>query len=159
MAELFKSVPGTVYAVELKMKAGQVSIPAELADPWLKEPGQASTVLFSTMEWQQATNQQFSNSLDGSVYIYVFGDQMGKIIMSGIAFDKLCEGKGETGLAKVLKYYKNNRASQRASPIQVNLAEQIVQGFLTAATVRAIGSATGPEAVLHQYSLEISALP
>ena len=159
MAELFTSIPGTVYAVELKMQAGQVSIPAELADPRLKEPGQASTVLFSTMEWQQATNQQFSNSLAGSVYIYVFGDQMGKIVMSGIAFDRLCDGGDETGLAKVLKYYRDNRASQRSSPIQVNLADQTIQGFLTSATVRAMGSATGPEAVLHRYTLEISALP
>ena len=159
MGSLFTSVPGTVYATDLQAVAGQVSIPAELADPRLKAPGAASTVLFGAMVWQQNTHQQFSTSLDGSIYIYVFGDQMGSVKLSGIAFDKLCEGGGKTGLAIVLDYYNQNRASQRPTPIQVNVADKTVQGFLTGISVRTMGVAESQAPVLHGYEMEISALP
>jgi len=159
MGDLFTSIPGTVYASNLTAVAGQVSIPAELAEPRLKAQGVASTILFGKMEWQQNTHQQFSMSLDGSIYIYVFGDHMGTVKLSGITFDRLCEGGGKTGLALVLDYYKQNRASQRPTPIQVNVADQTIQGFLTGVSVRTMGIATSKEPVLQEYELEINALP
>ena len=159
MGDLFTSIPGTVYASNLTAVAGQVSIPAELAEPRLKAQGVASTILFGKMEWQQNTHQQFSMSLDGSIYIYVFGDHMGTIKLSGITFDRLCEGGGKTGLALVLDYYKQNRASQRPTPIQVNVADQTIQGFLTGVSVRTMGIATSKEPVLQEYELEINVLP
>ena len=159
MGDLFASIPGTVYIADLEVTAGQVSIPAELADPRLKEPGVPSTILFGAMEWQQNTHQQFSSSLEGSVYIYVFGDQMGSVKLSGITFDRRCEGGGKTGLALVLDYYNSYRASQRPAPIQVNIADRTVQGFLTGISVRTMGLATNPSPVLQEYTLEINALP
>lgn len=159
MGDLFTSVPGTVFAVNLQARTGTVSIPAEISDPRLKEPGVASPILFGTMRWVQKTNQQFSSSLDGSVYIYVFGDQMGMVYLSGFAFDKLCEGGGKTGLALVLDYYKKYRASQRPLPVQIAIADQTVQGFLTGIDVVAKGTAQTPAPVLHEYTLEVNALP
>jgi hypothetical protein len=159
MGSLFTSIPGTVFVADLAVTAGQVSIPAELADPRLKDPGAPSTVLFGAMEWQQNTHQQFSTSLEGSVYIYVFGDQMGMVKLSGITFDRLCEGGGKPGLAIVLDYYNQNRASQRPAPIQVNVADKTVQGFLTGVSVRTMGVATDKAPVLQEYTMEINALP
>jgi hypothetical protein len=158
MADVFVSVPGSVVAFELdKATVGQISIPAEIMDPKLKDLRQPSPIIYGSMEWKQQTHQQFSNSLDGSVYIYVFGDLMGTLEISGFAFARLCEGN-EDGLQKVLEYYKEYRASQRALPIQVNVANQTVQGFLTSVTARTL-SGGSPDAIVHQYNLGINALP
>jgi hypothetical protein len=158
MADIFVSVPGSVVAFELtQATVGQINVPAEIVDPKLKDLKQPSPVIFGSMAWKQQTHQQFSNSLDGSVYIYVFGDQMGTIEISGFAFARLC-GTNEDGLQKVLEYYKQNRASQRATPIQVNVASQTVQGFLTSIEARTL-SGGSPEAIVHQYNLGINALP
>ena len=157
MAEIFVSAPGEVAAFEMQATVGRVNIPAELKDPELL-PNRPAPIIFASVDWTQRTKQQFENSLDGTVYIYVFGDQMGKVNIAGIAFDRLCD-KDDNGLQQVLEYYKTNRASRRPSPIEVSIAEEVVEGFLTAASVRAKGAAFDPGPVLQEYSLEISALP
>lgn len=157
MAEIFVSAPGEVAAFEMQATVGRISIPAELKDPELIT-NRPSPIIFASVNWEQRTHQQFANSLDGTVYIYVFGDQMGKIRIMGIAFDRLCD-KDDSGLQQVLDYYETNRASELSSPIEVSIAEKVVEGFLTSASVQARGVAMDPGPVLHEYSLEISALP
>jgi len=160
MADIFASKPGFVYAFPLNATVGQVEIPAEIVDPKFidKRP---SPVIFSTLEWEQKTNQQFANSLDGSVYIYVFGDHMGRVTIRGFAFDQLCSnsGGGDSGLKKVLKYYEDYRASRRQLPLKIDVAGKVVQGFLTGVQVVARGAAQDPAPVLNEYTLEINALP
>lgn len=157
MANLFVSAPGTVTSFQLDATVGTISVPAEIKDPvFITRPG---PVIFSQVEWVQRTNQQFANSLDGSVYIYVFGDQMGSVRVNGLAMDALC-GQKENGLQKVLKYYETNRASKRSTPIGISIADQIVRGFLTGVQVTSVGATTNPQApVLHSYDMEINALP
>jgi len=157
MADLFVSVPGQVAAFEMSATLGQVAIPAEIKDPQFI-PSRPSPVIFNTLDWGQRTNQQFASSLDGSVYIYVFGDQMGNVNIRGYAFDQLCQ-QDISGLQMVLDYYDANRASKRPLPIKVAIGEKVVQGFLTGAQVVARGAAMDPAPVLNEYTLEISALP
>jgi len=156
MADIFVSAPGEVVAFEMQATVGRVNIPAELKDPELIS-NRPAPLIFSSTKWDQRTSQQFATSLDGSVYIYVFGDQMGTVVIVGLAFN-LCD-KEENGLQTVLDYYKTNRASERSSPIEVAIADEVVEGFLTGASIRSVGSATDPASMLHEYSLEISALP
>jgi hypothetical protein len=157
MADLFVSTPGQVAAFEMSATLGQVAIPAEIKDPPFIR-SRPSPVIFNTVDWMQKTNQQFVTSLDGSVYIYVFGDQMGSVSIQGYAFDQLCQ-QDISGLQMVLDYYDENRASKRQLPIKIAIGEKVIQGFLTGVKVLAIGSAGDPAPVLNRYELEINALP
>lgn len=160
MADIFVSAPGEVAHFKIERGAAgraEISPPADIKDPALIEK-RPFPIIFGAVSWEQATHQQFARSLDGSVYIYVFGDKMGDVIVTGLAFDRLCD-ENENGLKKVLEYYEKYRASKRSTPIKLEIATKIVEGFLTLAKVEAIGGANSPIAVVHRYTLGINALP
>jgi hypothetical protein len=161
VADIFVSAPGEVMHFKLDHAAsgrGEVPAPADIKEPPLIE-NRPFPIIFGAIHWEQATHQQFARSLDGSIYIYVFGDKMGEVLVHGLAFDRLCSGDTESGLKKVLTYYETNRASNRDTPIKLEIATKIVQGFLTSAKVEAVGGAESPVAVVHRYSLGINTLP
>jgi len=76
-------------------------------------------------------NAQFQTSLKASVYVYVFGDQMGNVGIAGIAFAGKCDGE-HSGMEDVFNYYRDYRASQRKEPIEVTFGKESISGFLTA---------------------------
>lgn len=153
MPDIFQSAPGTVAVI-----SSDTALPGSIviADPVF--PSGNSAAIISGIHYDQKTNQQFQQSLDGVVYIYVFGDQMGSVEVEGIAFPKLCEG-GESGLFDVADYYRTNRASQSSKPIIVLAAGDRITGFLTGVRIRSNVSAEDPNALINQYWLQISALP
>lgn len=116
--------------------------------------------LISSIDYNQSTNHQFQTSLDGSVYIYVFGDQMGNVVISGIAFPITCTGD-EEGLLEVLKYYAENRASKQSVTVKVSVGKsEVIEGFLTAISIRGPGTTEEPsKGFLSEYRLMINTLP
>ena len=114
--------------------------------------------LISGVKYNQSTNHQFQMSLEGSVYLYVFGDAMGSVMVNGIAFPSLCNGAGE-GLVEVFDYYRSNRASKNPEPIQVQIGSETISGFLTALTVNGQTVAEEPEGFLSHYAFIINSLP
>ena len=102
----------------------------------------------------QRVNAQFQTSLKKSVYVYVFGDQMGNIIMHGIAFAGLCRGN-DSGLKEVFGYYKAFRASERDTPVTVTFGEETISGFLIAMDM----SPKDPDYMMVNFNLTISSLP
>jgi hypothetical protein len=155
MADIFASAPGTV-AIMSDSKA----IPGSIQISKPQFPSGSGTALISGIRYSQSTNQEFQTSLDGAVYIYVFGDHMGKVTVEGIVFPGLCpSGSGSNGLFDVLDYYASNRASILADPIIVKAGTKTIKGFLTGITVNSKTTAEEPEAPVAGYALEISALP
>jgi hypothetical protein len=149
MADIFGSREGYVAVV-----ANQRVIPGriKLAD---FEPVAA---LIAGADFNQATNQQFQHSLDGSVFIYVFGDLMGDVIISGRAFPVICPNS-VGGLNEVFKYYSAKRASKVPKPIHVVIGDESIIGFLTSLRIRSASLAETPEALYHEFSLTIKTLP
>ena len=79
----------------------------------------------------QSVNVQFQASLGGPVYVYVFGDKMGNISVSGTAFAGLCDNQNNSGIKEVIDYYNSNRASQRSEVVTVTYGSDSFDGFLT----------------------------
>jgi hypothetical protein len=153
MADIFQSAPGTVAVI-----SSDTALPGSIVISQPQFPSGGIAAIITGINLDQKTNQQFQQSLDGAVYIYVFGDQMGDISVEGIAFPKLCQG-GRSGLFDVSDYYANNRASKTSTPIIVSAGGQNITGFLTGIRIRSNVSGEDPVALINNYSLHISALP
>lgn len=154
MSSIFSTAPGTVAQFDM----GSV-VPGKIASDDLDLPGGGSGIgiILTNTVYDQATHQQFSQSLDDAVYIYVFGDQMGKIDLSGIAFWETCTG--EHGISTIMDSYEKNRASKRETSVTVVLGPKTIIGFLTKLKISAVGSGDDPANMMNQFAMEISALP
>jgi len=153
--DIFASEPGTVNVIgDQKVLPGRIRI----ANPAFPS-GSNVPLLVAGIDYNQATNQQFQSTLDGSVFIYVFGDRMGDIVVQGVAFKALCTGGGKSGIEELFEFYGSNRASVRAEPVIVEAAGTEVRGFLTAIKVRDNILAEDPGSPMSNFSLFISSLP
>ena len=103
----------------------------------------------------QQVNVQFQPSLGGPVYVYVFGDQMGNISISGTVFAGLCGNASNSGLREIVEYYNSNRASQRSEVVTVTYGSDSFEGFLTKLMLRP----QDPLAMLTGFTIVINTLP
>ena len=79
-------------------------------------------------------NYQVLHSLGGDAFIYVFGDRVGQIIVSGLAFDSICgEPAGFLGIERVARYYNDNRLAVRQQPIKMTIGSSITLKMYLAA--------------------------
>lgn len=79
---------------------------------------------------------QFLYSMRDFIYFYSFGELLGEISISGIAFSSACPGEGGTagsksGFEHVLDYYEKNRISRIGSPISISIGTAGFSAFLT----------------------------
>jgi len=102
----------------------------------------------------QRVNAQFQTSLKDSVYVYVFGDQMGNVTIAGVAFASRCQSE-DSGMEDVFNYYRDNRASQKKEPIEVTFGKQAISGFLMASEL----SSRDPDLLTLDFRFTISTLP
>lgn len=157
MAEIFKTSPGTVVIFgDQKVVPGRI----RFSDPAFPEG--SVPILVSGADYNQATNQQFQNSMDGAVYIYVFGDRMGDIQIRGVIFPELCaggSGGSKNGLKELFQFYAQNRASSRQDPVIVEAGGDRIRGFLTAVRVVDVVASGDASSPMQTYILVISSLP
>jgi hypothetical protein len=113
--------------------------------------------MISGISYDQNTNHQFQHALDNSVYIYVFGDLMGNVVIEGRAFPMLCTGEG--GLSEVFDFYAKRRASRSPDLIQVAIGAESIVGFLTAIKLRSQTVAEDPTALFQSFWFTINTLP
>lgn len=149
MADIFNSRTGYVAVVP-----GQAVIPGRIKISGF-EPAAA---LIENIDYMQKTNQQFQYALDGSVYIYVFGDEMGNVQIKGIIFPLLCEGQA-TGMKEVLAFYAARRASKSQELVEVSFGDEVITGFLTGLGVSGVGMADEGKAAIQSYVMVINTLP
>lgn len=110
------------------MKAGQVgrvtSPRGVVAFTIDFEDGRQGTYIVTEVAVRQGVNVQFLHTLDDAIYIYVFGDRIGDIMISGIAFIEVCgPDSGGSGVKNAMEYYAKNRASQRSGPVLVKFGD------------------------------------
>jgi hypothetical protein len=149
MADVFNSRTGYVAVVP-----GQAVIPGRVKISGF-EP---TAALIENINYRQRTNQQFQYALDGSVYIYVFGDEMGNVQIQGMILPILCTGES-TGMKEVLAFYAANRASKSQALVEVSVGEEVVSGFLTGLGITGVGVASDALAMIQRYSMVINTLP
>lgn len=152
MADIFNSRPGVVAIIS--DSSGGV-LPGRI----FVEGFKPQAALISGIEYNQQTSQQFQTSLDQAIYLYVFGDAMGDIVVNGLAFLGVCKGDGE-GLLEVFEFYEQNRASKRPEPVKVHVGKsKPIVGFLTGLKLRQTTVGDDPIGFLANFSLIINALP
>jgi hypothetical protein len=149
MPNIFKSTPGTVATFK-----EEKAIPGRVALEGFEPRG----ALITGVDYLQSTRQSFQNSLQGSVYVYVFGDNIGQVRVKGMILLATCEG-GASGMQDVLNYYKSNRLSKRNVLITVFVADKLINGYLTGLELFANSTGDDPGTLTSNFSLTISALP
>jgi hypothetical protein len=102
-------------------------------------------------------NFQFLHTLGGNIYVYVFGDRIGQLGISGLAFDSTCDDTtGALGIEKVLDYYSKNRLAVRKTPIKTTIGVQTtVAGYL----VGVGGQVVDPKSRIYQFNLQFMLAP
>jgi len=101
-------------------------------------------------------NYQFLHTLGGNIYVYVFGDRIGQLSISGLSFESTCGSAGSIGIERVMKYYNDNRLAGRKTPIKVTV------GVATTFTAYLIGvgaKVQDTQSRLWQYSLHMALIP
>ena len=103
----------------------------------------------------QQGNYQFLNTMRGFIYAYVFGDRMGEILLSGLAFQGNCLGGAFSGMDQIMNYYAQKRIANTGLPIGVAFGQAGFRGFLTGTGF----NVTNPEAQIGQFVYRIENLP
>lgn len=149
MAEVLACRRGLVTALRVCRGGG---VPARIRFSPAFNP---TAGLIKAVSWTQQVNVQFQPSLGGPVYVYVFGDLMGNVSISGTAFAGLCDNRSQTGIEEVFDYYNANRASQRSEVVTVSYGSESMEGFLTHLAL----SPMNPELMLTNFTFIIRTLP
>lgn len=102
-------------------------------------------------------NFQFLHTLGGNIYVYVFGDRVGSLGISGLAFDSVCDdAAGTIGIERVLDYYAQNRIANRKTPVKVTIGvKTTLAGYLVAVA----GDVVDPKSKIYQFNLQFILAP
>jgi len=150
---VFDGQPGRVLRMDSPGVQATTKL-IELVDAPISFSVQRSIVTRLTVS--QQTNVQFLHTLGSLIYIYSFGDRMGTIGLSGLAFPVGCENDdGEPGIEKMLKWYRANKASSREKPVRIMIGNTPLDGFVTESNFDVVDPTTN----LVQWSISIRSLP
>jgi hypothetical protein len=153
MAELFNNQPGVVVALNTGNGGDN---PFRVTIDGFPENGAQGGIILTEVAVQRHGNFQFLHTLQDLVYVYSFGERIGQIRASGMAFARTCGGA--EGLTVVLNYYEANRLEVRADPVSIVIGtggSGRFRGFLTELNA----DVSRPEARLAQFGLQFHALP
>lgn len=154
MAKLFQSQPGTVQVVDL----GEGGAPGVLSISGTggrlsKQDG----VVITKIGIDQDVNIQFVPSLQKIIYVYSFGDRMGRCTVSGLAFDKTCDRRNASyaGTNSLLGYYDKNRAVSEDRLMKISIGSYSFQAYLIAMRL----TTATPEFKTMSFSLNMTTVP
>jgi hypothetical protein len=124
---LFSRVPGRTVAYE---PPGGRGVPAAFDfDDWGGFTSRSAAV--TAIGVAREAMIQMLHGMDRSVHVYTFGEQVGDLVISGVAFAGGCVEEGQAaGLDGVLDYYSRNSISVRPRPIGIRVGSVGLYGFL-----------------------------
>lgn len=156
MPVLFEGNTGRVIAIEDKVAAGAIAL-ARVEGSGGAITYQVHNTIITRLGMSAAGNYQFLHTIGNDVYIYVFGDRMGQIVIHGLSFAQQCPGGGGPhGFERLLKWYSENRIAVYKQPVTVTTGTGTsVKGFVTALS----GDVQDPIHRTVQFQLTISVLP
>ena len=126
------SAPGGLRLLDLPDKGTQIDYDTQRS-------------IITKLQVDQSVSAQFSHMLGGEIYVHVFGDRIGSVILSGLSFPYGCENPEDTqpGLEKMLEWYRQNKLSTRFLPIRAVIGDTPFDAFLVNFTAGAQDPATG----------------
>lgn len=101
-------------------------------------------------------NFQFLHTIGNEIYVYVFGDRIGQLTISGLSFtSNNCESSGGHGFERVLQWYEDYRVASRKDPIRTMIGRTAISGFV----VGLQGDVVDPSTRMMQWQLSLMVLP
>ena len=116
MGAIFVTKPGQVVALT---QTGTLPLTIFMED-W---PGFPSiNAIITQISGTTLANVQFLHSLKEYIYVYVFGERVGDLTITGLTFSDNCSGqRGTTGLEQLSQYYDQHRVSKTGKPIKIQI--------------------------------------
>lgn len=154
MVMLWSGEPGRVIGMPDPSVPGSARFIKLMPDHTFED----QTAIITRITVSQETNHQFLHTIGGLIYIYVFGDRIGQVVVQGIAFAKDCadeSGVGEGGAEKMLEYYKDNRLTAREEEMEVTIGKTPIRGFLTGSSLDIVD----PKTRLGQFTYKLATVP
>ncbi len=153
MPTVFPGRPGRVVVLQ-DDAAAAVLPPLVTVDPSLSFASRRALVTRVTVDEQ--TSHQFAHTLGGLVYLYVFGDRIGQMTISGLAV-ATCgfSGGGEHGLVQSMRWYRENKLSRRQTPVRVLIETFPITGFVTGFNADVVDHRLN----LAQFTMQMAVLP
>lgn len=147
-----------VMLAESKISPGRIDV-GEPGDASWWDPYPTMKAVFNRIDIQENTNHQFMHTIGGHIYLYVFGDRIGNLGLSGLAFTEICEKPGDKqgGLSQVIEYYHKNRLSKRPSPMKVTVDPNIAAFTVYLLSLQC--ATIDVEHRLHQFNMGFALLP
>lgn len=109
-------------------------------------------------------NYQFLHTFGGRIYAYSFGDRIGTIGLSGLAFQERVfksssggspQSDPTPGIAKVLQFYNENRLAKRQEAMTITFAGIALKGMLTNFNA----DVADPENRVFQFDMQLALIP
>ena len=102
----------------------------------------------------QDGNFQFLHTLNDTIFVYVFGDRISELTVSGVAFTQAgCTGEG---ISELLLKYQAKKISRKAEPIAISFGpSETFESFLTGMKVDVVD----PERMLAQWTYRFASFP
>jgi len=96
------------------------------------------------------------NTVGGAVHLYVFGDDIGGLMVSGLAFDAECDGDNKKlGIENIIEYYRENKVSKRREILSITIGETNLRGYLIGIN----GESLDPKVRIWQFNLQFALIP
>lgn len=113
--------------------------------------------LITRVTVSQQTNHQFLHTLGGDIYIYVFGDRIGQMTISGLSAAVDCDNPDDNqhGFEKIMAWYNQYKLSAYAKPITVAIGNTTLIGFVAGLN----GSVFDHRLFLMQFDLTLMLVP
>lgn len=147
----------SLWAGAMKVISGRVS-PGTLTftmGTWASSGYNVAAVI-SGVSANTHGNYQFLLTLRNYIYVYVFGEKMGDIIVSGIAgFPCDSWSLGTHGLTDQIGYYNNFRLGSTGTPVAISFAGWATWGFLVGGQFQYMN----PKSRLAQFQFKFKTLP
>lgn len=151
MPVLFESTRGRVVRLDDPSAVADVSFFG--VDPDISFDSHASIV--TRVGVNEQVNAQFLHTVGAHVYVYVFGDRVGDLMLSGLAFTGSCDSGDAPGIVLIRDWYLDNRLSKRKAPVLVTIGPSTVEGFL----IRSNYEVVDPSIGLVQWNSFLVTLP
>ena len=103
-------------------------------------------------------NYQFLHTLGDHIYLYVFGDRIGQMVLGGLAAPSTCQYGGGIlhGIEYVNAWYALNKISSRLNVVYVLLGQRtVIPGYVVGLRPQL----WRPEEMIMQFSIDFAILP
>lgn len=96
--------------------------------------GQLFRALITQVNVTQQGGYQFIHTLRDRIFMYVFGERIGELVISGLTTTGGCDADdsnpGLAGIESVMAYYQAMRATRRNAPVNISIGRVAFKAFL-----------------------------